>query len=135
MKDTNFYGNAHLVVAAIRVLEHEKTRPPSIDEVCGALSVSLELGHMLCRKLQDMDIIEVLEGSYGTRLFIRDHLKLEDIPKESTEPGLEAAIRQFQDSRKEMAEKVASIQADQAEKKKNLFAELEKKLKENIDKE
>jgi hypothetical protein len=131
MKNTNFYNNAHLVVAAIRVLEYQKGRPPTVDEMCETLSVSLEQGHMLCRKLQDMCIVEVLEGSYGTRLFIRDHLKIEEIPKESRETGLEDAVRQFQDSRKGMAQKVASIQANRAEKKKNLFAELDKKLKGN----
>jgi len=134
MKSSDFYNNAHLVLAAIRVLEYQKGRPPSMEEMCQTLSVSLEQGHMLCRKLIDIGAIEVVEGTYGTRLFIRDHLRLEEIPKESKETGLEDAVRQFQDSRKAISQKVASIKAEQQEKKKNLFAELDKKLRKNMDK-
>ncbi len=134
MKDTSFYSNAHLVVAAIRVLEYQKGRPPTVHEMCDTLSVSLEQGNILCRKLKGIGILEVVEGNYGIRLFVRDHLKLEEIPKETEDAGLEDAVKQFQNSRKAMAQKVATIKADQAEKKKNLFAELEKKLKENLEK-
>ena len=134
MIEKNFYDNAHLMVAAVRVLEYKKRRPPSVDELCDLLSVSLEQGFILARKLNDLNIIEVVEGTYGTRIFIRDHLKIEDIPKDTKDAGLEEAIRKFQDSRKDMKDKVASIQANQAEKKKNLFAELEKKLKKNLEK-
>ena len=92
----------------------------------------MEQGNILCRKLKDIGILEVVEGNYGIRLFVRDHLKLEEIPKETEDSGLEDAVKQFQNSRKAMAQKVATIKADQAEKKKNLFAELEKKLKEHL---
>ena len=132
MKETNFYENAHLVVAAVRVLEYKKGRPPTVDELCDMLSISLEQGYILSRKLNEMGVIEVVEGTYGTRLFIRDHLKIEEIPKETKDAGLEEAVKKFQNSRKDMVNKVASIQANQAEKKKNLFAELEKKLKKNL---
>ena len=134
MKNTNSYENAHLIVAGIRVLEYKKGRPPTVDELCDMLSVSLEQGFMLARRLNDLEVIEVVEGAYGTRLFIRDHLKIEEIPKDTKDAGLEEAIKKFQNSRKDMVEKVASIQANQAEKKKNLFAELEKKLKKDLDK-
>ncbi len=134
MQDRDFYANAHLVVAAIRVLEHQKAIPPSIDVVCKTLSVSLEQGNMICRKLNDMGIIEVVEGAYGTRLFVLNHLKLEEIPKETKGSSLEEAVKQFQNSKKGIIDKVASLRADQAEKKKSLFAELENKLKKGLEK-
>ena len=134
MKDLDFYTRSHLLVAAIRVLEYQKGRPPTIDEVCELLSVSLEEGNLLYRKLHEIGILEVVEGTYGVRLFIRDHLKLEEISKGTAENSLGKAIRQFQNSKKDIQVKVASIKAGQADKKKNLFAELEKKLKEGLDK-
>ena len=123
------YNNSHLMVAAIRVLDHQKQRPPTLEEVCSLLSISLEQGGFISRKLSEIDVLEVIEGAFGVRLLIRDHLKLEEIPKAEAADSLGQAVRQFQDSKKDMENKIAAIKADQAHKKKNLFAALEKKLK------
>ena len=129
MTERNLYSNAHLVVSAVRVLEHRKGHPPSVEEVCDILSFTSEQGHIYFNKLSELGIIEVVEGNFGTRLFLRDHLKIEEIPRDGKESKLGDAIKEFQDSRKKMSEKIASIQADQAKKKKDLFAELESQLK------
>ncbi len=129
MQTTDLYSNTHLVVAAIRVLAHQKKAPPSIDEVCQALSFSLEQGNFMCNKLEETGIIEVVEGAYGTRLFIKNHLKIEDIPKGDKVSSLEEELKKFQNSKKDFTKKIESFQAKQAKKQKNLFAELEKKLK------
>lgn len=129
MQNTDLYSNTHLVVAAIRVLNHQKKAPPSIDEVCRALSFSLEQGNFICNKLEETGIIEVVEGTYGTRLFIKNHLKIEDIPKGDKVSNLEEELKKFQNSKKDFTKKIESFQAKQATKQKNLFAELEKKLK------
>ena len=77
----DFYSQAHLMVAAIRVFEHINSRPPTIEDLCQTINFSIEKGNFICRKLEELDIIEAVEGSYGTRLFVRDHLKIEDIPR------------------------------------------------------
>jgi len=134
MQNTDLYSNAHLVVAAIRVLTHQNSAPPSIDTVCQALSFSLEQGNFICNKLAETEVIEIVEGAYGTRLFIKDHLKIEDIPKGDQVSSLEDDLKKFQDSRKDFTKKIESFQTKQAKKQKNLFAELEKKLKQETDK-
>jgi hypothetical protein len=134
MQNADLYSNAHLVVAAIRVLAHQKNTPPSIEDVCQTLSFSLEQGNFICNKLEEMQIIEIVEGSYGTRLFIKNHLKIEDIPRGDKVSGLEEELKKFQSSRKDFTEKIESFQAKQAKKQKDLFAELEKKLKQKTDK-
>jgi len=132
MNAANLYSSAHLIVAAIRILEHRNSSPPSVENVCDALSVSLEQGNLLFRKLEELKIIEVVEGPYGTRLFVRNHLMVEEIPKDSKESGIEEEIKQFQNTKKDYTKKIESFQAKQAEKQKNLFAELEKKLKKDL---
>lgn len=134
MEIADLYSDAHLTVAAIRVLERRNSVPPSIEEVCNFLSFSLEQGNFLCRKLDGIGAIEIVEGVFGTRLFIKNHLALEEIPKGAKTTGMDEELRKFQDSRKELTKKVASIQAQQAEKKKNLFADLENQLKKHLDK-
>ena len=134
MESTDLYSDAHLIVAAIRVLERRNSVPPSIEDVCKFLSFSLEQGNFICRKLGGIDAIEIVEGVFGTRLFIKNHLALEEIPRGTKTSGMDAELKKFQDSRKELTKKVASIQAQQAEKKKNLFAELDSQLKKHLDK-
>jgi hypothetical protein len=133
MQNTDLYSTAHLFVAAIRVLAHQKNTPPSIEDICQTLSFSLEQGNFTCNKLEEMQIIEIVEGSYGTRLFIKNHLKIEDIPRGDKVSGLEEDLKKFKSSRKDFTKKIESFQAKQAKKQKDLFAELEKKLKQETD--
>ena len=81
-----------------------------------------------------MGIIDVVEGSYGARLFVRNFLKIEEIPRGDHESKLEEELKKFRESQKGLSQKIESIQTQQAEKKKNLFAEMEKKLKQALDK-
>ena len=134
MQKSDLYSNAHLVVAAIRVLTHQQKAPPSVKTVCQALSFSLEHGNFICNKLAETEVIEIVEGAHGIRLFIKDHLKIEDLPKGDKVSRLEDDLKKFKDSRKDFTKKIESFQAEQAKKQKDLFAELEKKLKKEADK-
>ena len=133
MQGKNFYSEAHLVVAAIRILEHQNSASPSIDEVCRTISFSLEQGNFVCRKLKEINIIEVVEGAFGTKLFIKNHLLLEKIPQGATEDNLEKELKKFQNGKKDYIQKIELFKAEQEKKKKNLFAELEKKFKKDLD--
>ena len=129
MKEIDLYTKAHLVVAAIRILERQANVSSSIEKVCEMISFSLEHGNLICKKLDEMGIIELVEGTYGTMLFVKDHLKIEEIPRGAVESKLEEELKKFQSNKKGLSKKIESFQAKQAEKQKNLFAELEKKLK------
>jgi hypothetical protein len=131
---TDFYAEAHLVVAAIRVHEHVHSRPAMLDDVCRLIGFSTEHAGIISRRLEDMGIIEAVQGSFGSRLFVRDHLKLEDIPRGEFGRKLQDEVKKFQDTQRSFTQKIESLQAEQAGKKKNLFAEMEKKLKAELDK-
>ena len=98
------------------------------------LAMSIEHGNYICNKLKEMGIVDSVEGSFGNRLFVRDHLKIEEIPREDDENKLEAELKKFQKSQKGISQKIETIKARQAQKKKDLFAEMEKKLKQELDK-
>ena len=134
MKPRSEYEQAHLVVAAIRLLEYQKNSPPNVEEVSRMLQFSIEQTERIVRKLVQSQAVDRAEGAYGTRLFIRDHLAVEALSRTEGESGLEKEIKKFQENRKPISQKIESIQAEQREKKKNLFAELEKKLKGGADK-
>ena len=134
MQETDFYGSAHLYVAAIRILEHQNATPPSIDDVCRMLSFSPEQGNYICRKLKALNILEVVESAFGNKLYIHNHLKIEAIPKGEQVSRLEEELKKFQRSKNEISSKIESIKSEQAEKKKSLFEELEKNLKKGLNK-
>jgi hypothetical protein len=134
MEYSDFYSNAHLVVAAIRILTHQNSTPPSMDQVCRILSFSPEQGNFICKKLKDTGVVDVVEGGFGTRLFIKNHLKIEEIPKAKKGDTLENSLKAFQNSRKDFTQKIESFQAEQAKKQKDLFAELKQKLKKGSNK-
>ena len=88
----------------------------------------------MCKKLKEAGIVDVVEGAFENHLFIKDHLKIEEIPKDKKEDKLEDALKKFKDSRKVFSKKIESFQVKQAQKQKALFAELEEKLKRGSDK-
>ena len=133
MQERDFYFNAHLFVAAIRIFEHQNTKPPTIDDVCRMLSFSPEQGNHICRKLNDIDVLNVVESAFGNKLFIKDYIKIEEISRGETESRIEEELKKFQRSKKDITNKIESIQAQQSQKKKDLFAKLEKNLKKGLD--
>ncbi len=95
MQDTrkDLYSQAHLMVAAIRVYEHINSRPPTIEDLCQTIDFSIEKGSFICRRLEELNILEAVEGSYGARLFVRKHLKIEDIPRGDPENKFEDELK------------------------------------------
>ncbi len=93
------------------------------------MSLSSEQGHFICKKLDEMEIIDIVRKDPDEpRLFVKDHLKIEDIPdtKAST---LQEEIEKFQATKKDFEQKIESFQAEKAERQRTLFAEIENKLK------
>ena len=132
--EPGLYQTAHVFVSAIRVLEYTQQAPPGMQAVCELMQISLEQGHFLSAQLKDMGVCDLLTGASGDRLFIKDHLELEKIPQGPQDNKMAAAIKQFQDSREGLSQKIKELQSKKAEQKKSLFAELEMKLKKGIDK-
>lgn len=134
MESKDLYSTAHLFVAAIRIWEHQNSKTPSVEDVCSALAFSAERGNFVCKKLEEMGVVEVVRGAYGTRLFVKDHLKIEEIPRDEKASKMDDEITKFRESQKKLTRKIESFQAEQAQKKKSLFADVEKKLKEQLEK-
>ena len=75
------YTEAHLFVAAIRLLQHQKQTPPAIEDVCKTLDVSVEAGLAVCRKLQKSSIVTMSEDPFSIKLGVDNHLEIENLPK------------------------------------------------------
>ena len=84
MENAELYANGHLIVAAIRLLQHQRKSSPTMEDICQLLAFSLEKGYLICKKIIEMKVIESIKGPFGIRLTIKDHLLLENIPKTET---------------------------------------------------
>jgi hypothetical protein len=129
MEKNNLYSSAHLLVAAIRIHEYRHGGPPAIEDICRLLAFSPEEGNRLSHKLFGLGIIEAIEKSGETRVFIKNHLNIEEIPRHAETSSLRTELDEFKKSREAQIQKIKSIQSEQAEKKKKLHDELEQKLK------
>lgn len=127
------YREAHLFVAAVRVLHHQKSGTPSVEDVCTLLNVSLESALAVFRRLQKNTIVELIEDPFSVRVEIADHQAIESLPRHTSEAdGLSAELAQFMAKKKEMNKKVESIQAEMEKKRRELFSDIDEKLKKQL---
>jgi len=134
MKKIDLYNNAHLIVSAIRILEHQNDVPPTVENICEMLSFSIEHGNLLCNKLKEMGIIDIVSGAFGSKLYIRNFICIETIPMDEEDTSIKDELKKFADSRKELQGRIESIKSTHDKKKKDLFAELDRQLKSSLDK-
>ncbi|MFZ5564203.1 MAG: hypothetical protein ACOZBW_09115 [Thermodesulfobacteriota bacterium] len=129
METLSLYKKAHLVVAAIRVLTYLKDKSPSVEDVCDLLGTSSEEVYMVCRKLEKKGIVEAVEGAYGVRLFVQDHMALEALSQEAPKGGMEEEIEKFKKSQQERDKKIEELKAKEEERKRKLFEQISQGLK------
>lgn len=132
-KRNDIYTMAHLFVSAVRVLDYTEDAPPSLEAVCQLIDCSDEKGSYLLNRLMDQGIVDTVKSGFNDRIAVVDHLAIEDLPRETEESRLEQELKKFKAGKDTMKEKVASIKAQQDQKKQDLFAEIEKKLKKKME--
>ncbi|MEE4242271.1 MAG: hypothetical protein V2I36_12455 [Desulfopila sp.] len=134
-KNVDTYEEAHLFVAAVRVLAHQKGVAPALTDVCSLVGISSEAGHALCRSLEKRKIIETLSDPYSIRLCISDHLALENIPRGREEKdSLAKELEKFKEEKKKKEKSAAAIQAEIEQKKRDMLADIEAKFKKEMEK-
>jgi hypothetical protein len=129
------YTEAHLFVAAIRVLQHLNGSPPRIEDVGGMLRISVESAHTTCRNLKKLGIVESFEDPFAVKLAVANHLEIEKIPRQAAQENtLAKELEKFQAGKKDLDQKIAVIQAEMAKKRKEMFAGLDAMFKKEADK-
>lgn len=129
------YNEAHLFVAAVRIVHHQKQSPPTIDEVCSTINISVEAGLPTCRSLEKLGIIEMSEDPFSIKLTIANYLDIEKLPREvKDENKLARELEEFMAKKKDMEKKVDTIKADLEKKRQDMHSSIEEKLRREMDK-
>jgi len=128
------YNEAHLFVAAIRVLRQQKNSPPSVEEVCGLLGISDEAGHALRRKLEGLGIIETVADPFTVKMAVANHLALENLPRqEEAKDALARQLERFQAEKKSGEQKFSSLQEEFNRKQQEKLAGIEAMFKKEME--
>lgn len=133
MNDKSFYAHGHIVMAAIRVLKQQKTEvsPQTVSQI---LQISLEQTYLICKKLDEHGIVEMISSTAGDRLFIRKHQQIEEF-SDAEETSLQDEINNFRNSQTQLEQKASDFQSEKNERQRQLFADIEARLKKSKTKE
>jgi hypothetical protein len=124
----DIYSQAHLFLAATRVFEHLHHQPPSLKGLKEFLEVSEEELSRISRKLEDIGAIDVIISGGEVRFSVRDHTKLEELPRSLEAPRMEEEISQFKTKQESRLKGIEDSLAKKGDKS-SIFSELEKALK------
>jgi hypothetical protein len=131
MKPGLSYEKGHIVVAAIRVLEHRQERAPTAEEITELTGLPGELTGVILNGLEEMEVLRSIESPYDMRYEIVDHLRLEELPREEDSPKLRDEVDSFHErarSRQEEMDKMFG-DPDREKKRKKKLSKLEEELK------
>ncbi len=134
MDKSSLYHTAHLIVAAVRVLDHQKGVPPSVTEVSRTLSLSAEEVHAACNMLEKKGVLQIVESAAGQRLYVSDPKPLEKLPREKQRSDMEKELKRFASEKKAQMTRLASRATSEVKRRKDLFADLDAKLKKRLKK-
>lgn len=123
------YKEAHLIVAAIRILEYRQNAPPTLEDVAKMLSISPEEASRISRNLRSMGIVETVEKSGETRLFVSDHLRIEELSDQPEQDALSRELEKFRQKKQSEKKTLESLKAQQEEKRRKMQQDIEQKLK------
>ncbi len=119
------YEDGHLIVAAVRVLSHSADRPPTPEDIADLLGLAPDFVRNLVVMLGDEGILKVVENPFEIRTEVKNHIKLEELPKEAQGPSIQDELDEFVKKKKKEVEDT---------KKMFTMDEIEKKKQENMSK-
>jgi DNA-directed RNA polymerase specialized sigma subunit len=136
MVKMSLYDEAHVIVAAVRVLEFRKSASPSLKEISDILGMNIDRVTRISNDIKAMGIVDMVDGPFESiNLIVTDHQKIEEISREVKEIKMEDEIRKFQEKSKNAYEdKVKAFTMESKKKEKALFEALQKKFKDEVNK-
>ena len=100
--------DAHLILAAVRVLAHRNGRSPRPGEVAELLDWPEAAVRLQATRLQELGALILVESAFETHLEIGDHRRVEELP-ESAPEALADDLAAFDRRKQAEAQKMAQL--------------------------
>lgn len=126
------YEQSHLLAAAIRLLSHKESRPPTVEQVSDLLEDSAEVTRVHLRWLAERGIVRLITNPFETRAELANHLAIEELPREGQGPQIEEEVDEFRQKFRSRQEKIGKLFSTDDLTKRN--EERRKKLDEELKK-
>jgi len=101
-------GEAHLLVAAIRVLEHTRDRPPQPAEVADLLDMDESSVRLQINLMNERGIVHVVESAFASHVEVKEYTLIEELAKESG-PAISEDLAAFDRRKEEEARRMADL--------------------------
>lgn len=101
-------GEAHLLLAGVRVLAHRLGRGPTAEELADLLEMPESQVRLQASALQELGAVALVNSAFETHLEIRDHLAAEGLDDHEG-PAIGDDLRAFDERKREEAERMAHL--------------------------
>lgn len=125
------YEKAHLIVAALRVLVHTNRKAPDEAAIAELLDWPVETVRTGLRHMEEHGVVAIVRTPFEARVELADHLRMEDLPRETAEPTMSTEVKQFLGGKKDKHSGIDKLfgSSDIADREKSRQADLDAKLK------
>ncbi len=124
-------NEAHLLVAAIRILEYRNQKLPLPGEVADLMELSESAVRLQLNSLAELGIVVLVDSAFETHVEIKNYLLIEDL---SAEAGPEIAddLAAFDLKKEEEARKMANLfeSGEHEKKRQDRLSQMDQDLKE-----
>ncbi len=130
MENKSLYNQAQLLTAGIRVYEHLNKKPPDLKELAIFLNLAPEKVAIICNELEHSGILGFIKSGSKEALYIKDHKKIEELPREELETDMENEIAKFKELRSRHMVEIEK-RLNTHDKKSEKYRDIDKALKES----
>ncbi len=125
------YEQSHLVVAAVRLFSHREGKMPTASDIAVLTGFPSDVTTFLCNRLVDLEVLRVVKGAFDDRFHIKDHLKLEELPRSVDSEEMAREVERFRSGQEEKQKKIHDLfkGGEHDRRKRERLKELEKDFK------
>ena len=110
--------DGHLIVAAVRILEHREQTPPGHEAVAELIRMPVEALRLKVAALEELGILQRVESALDTHVEVRDHALLDDLEPTAESSAMEEDLADFDRRKQQEADRMARLFADGDHEKK-----------------
>ena len=122
-------NEAHLVLAAIRVLDHLQERPPTPGEIAELLQEDESTIRSRLAQLHDLGAAVLLDSAFATRAEIKNHQLVDDLTEEDG-PSISEDLAEFDRKKEDEARRMSHLfdSGEHEEKRRRKLEEMDGEL-------
>lgn len=88
--------HAHLVVAAVRVLDHTENHPPTDAEIAALLRWHEDKVRVVTHGLEEFGALEAIKSPFEVRYRVGDHTRLDELREDDVDDSISREMKEWE---------------------------------------